>query len=295
MDPARLPDRVLQNRKLKGEVDTYEALSKLTDKFEIFYNRCASVGNVSKAYERPIDFIILHERLGLLGMEVKGGQIRIGQDGGFEQYLYRSNEWKTINPFDQIKMALRELIMVCKRDGADYWIPDDCCVIFPGTQRSQLTDSPQSLPPGTLCADDLPLLAQIIPSLFSKSRKEQAWERGNFIDMRRRLGKMPEAKRKYGLSSGESKKSFFRTASWSKRVPAPEEDESLGESAKDLPPKTGVNYDPFANRTYVEPPASRIDKPKLRRWEIVVAVTTGIVVFLFILWLFPNSFIHHRV
>ncbi len=84
--PQRLSDRILNDRQLKGERDTYESLKNLSDAFEVFYNRCVRTSQGSRAYKRRIDFIILHEKFGLLAIEVKGGKIRVGLDGDFEQY-----------------------------------------------------------------------------------------------------------------------------------------------------------------------------------------------------------------
>jgi hypothetical protein len=145
-----------------------------------------------QGFERPIDFIIIHEHMGLLAMEVKGGKIHIGEDGGFEQYQYRKG-WQTIDPYAQVKLAVRELIKVIKSDSPQYWIPDNICVLFPHTNRAQITNIPQELPDGTLCADDMALLSTIIPSLLPKNTKP-AWPRDVFIDVRRRLQNMPQAK-----------------------------------------------------------------------------------------------------
>ena len=212
--PARLPDRVLNNRKLKGEIETFEALSKLSDDFEVFYNRCPNSGGASRVYERKIDFIIIHEQFGLLAMEVKGGKIRIGADGGFEQYHSNKMKWVSIDPFMQVKLALRELIITIKSDSPKYWIPDDVCVLFPATSRRDLTDTPQCLPAGTLCSDDVPVIKNIIPTLFTKNRQGTAWQRDTFIDVRRRLQNMPEAQGDNRPSDDKSSTTdrFFKSA-----------------------------------------------------------------------------------
>jgi Nuclease-related domain len=100
-------------------------------------------------YERAIDFIILHERRGMLAWEVKGGKIRIGEDRNFEQYQ-GAKGWRPIDPFKEVKLATMELIDDCRDDGVNYWIPVDRCVIFPNTPRRDITDLPQYLPSGVL-------------------------------------------------------------------------------------------------------------------------------------------------
>lgn len=268
--PAHLPDRVLNNRKLKGEIDAFEALSKLSDEFEVFYNRRPDSGGSSRVYERKIDFIIIHEQLGLLAMEVKGGKIRLGTDGGFEQYHYDKRKWAPIDPFTQVKLALRELIVIIKSDSPKYWVPDDVCVLFPGTFRRELTDMPQYLPSGTLCADDLGILNTIVPTLFTKNRRNTAWERDTFIDVRRRLQNMPEAQ---GGNRGQNNQAvaankFFKSTS-----------------------KKVTNDDfPVSCSTHTVKNVAK--KPRLTWWETALAIIAFAATFFAVLWLFPNSFVH---
>ena len=207
MHPLLLPDDVTSNRQLKGEVDTFEALALLSDEYEVFYNHTVSARQGSSIFERAIDFTIdftvLHERRGMLAIEVKGGKIRIGPDGQFQQFKGRAKGWDRTDPFKQVKVATMELINACRDDGAKYWIPVDRCVIFPNTLRREITDIPQNLPNGVLCADDLALMRTQIATLFSKPRKgDRAWVREEFIDMRRRLQNLPEASRLHRLVEG---------------------------------------------------------------------------------------------
>lgn len=286
MYPSRLPDRILDNSKMKGEIETFEALSKLPDEFEIFYNRCANAGGTTRVFERKIDFIIIHEQLGLLAMEVKGGKIRIGNDGGFEQYHHNKNKWASIDPYTQVKMALRELIAVVKSDSPKYWIPDEVCVLFPGTYRRDLTDQPQSLPAGTLCADDVPILANLIPTFFSKSRKGPAWGRDVFIDIRRRLQNMPEAKLGSNLSNDRPKTI--------RQEVEPEARKDGGKALREVKiaaSKSNINYQPSTHSA--SPTTSLIsEKSKLEWWEIMLAIMTPIVAFFIVFWFFSNLNIH---
>jgi hypothetical protein len=193
--PPKLGEDILDDLTLKGERDTYEALSKLTNDFEIFYNRCAYAGAVARAYERQIDFIIIHRALGLLAIEVKGGKLRLGTQKPFDHYISIDAYWKPIDPHKQVKQALRELIRTIKIDSPNYWIPDNVCVFFPHTLRSQLTDNPVSLPNGTLCAEELPILHTMIPQLMATKKGQPAWKESTFLDIRRRLIEVPQAKR----------------------------------------------------------------------------------------------------
>ncbi len=140
MYPATLPKHILGNRQLKGEIEVYEVLTKLPAGFEVFYNRCAQSGPFIEACERQVDFILLHEKYGMLCMEVKGGKVRMLQDGSFEQYHPSKKAWASIKPIEQVKNAWFKLLSTCKSDGVNYWIPEDCCVVLPKTSRHDLTD-----------------------------------------------------------------------------------------------------------------------------------------------------------
>jgi hypothetical protein len=209
MHPEKLPSYILDDPMLKGEVDTYEALKKIPDDFVVFYQCYASPDSSSKALIRPIDFVILHKKLGLLAMEVKGGKIRLGEETIIDQYY--KGDWHHKDPYEQVSKAVIELIMNCKADGANYWIPENTCVVFPHTNRSAITNMPHQLPDGTLCAEDMATLPVQIKTLFSKPRKDFAFTDSEFLDMRRRLNQrisLTRRKTKYNKEkrSGEAQK-----------------------------------------------------------------------------------------
>ena len=193
MHPLQLRADIIRNPKFRAEVAVFNALQLLPDGFHVFHNRAVKSKNAFRAYERPIDFTVVNEQLGILFIEVKGGRIRITERGGFEQFLPDAGRWNSINPFDQLKLAVRELISAAKKAGAKYWIPDDCCVIFPDTRREALRRQATHLPSGTLCSEDVAELSSIIPTLFSEPRKSTAFTPEQFSDIRDRLNNMPEA------------------------------------------------------------------------------------------------------
>ncbi|MDP9127970.1 MAG: hypothetical protein M3N08_06915 [Pseudomonadota bacterium] len=255
MYPPQLPDRVLSDRRLKGEIKTYEALAQLSDEFEVFYNRSTSAERSARAHKRRIDFILLHRQLGFLAIEVKGGKIRIGQDGGFEQYHPSKSSWASVDPHKQVEVATIQLIKAAKADGADYWIPDNVCVVFPDTMRREITDLPQYIPDGTLCADDLGLLPTQIKTLFAKSRQGQAWPPDAFLDMRRRLQNMPEVRGSESSSNSRPKSDAFKPAR--ERSPWPSKKRYSGP----------------------RPPLSKRSKLRIniKWWEVVLAFGTLII------------------
>lgn len=195
MHPPQLSEPILGNPRLRGEVKVFGALSSLPDEYEVFYNRSVSSDSSSRAYSRRIDFIVLHEKLGFLAIEVKGGKIRVGEDGEIQQFHPSNDRWARISPYRQVELATMELIRNVKSDGANYYIVDNVCVIFPDSLRTNITDTPNRLPNGTLCADDLDILSAQMKTLFSKNWRDCAWDRSSFLDMRRRLNNMPEAAR----------------------------------------------------------------------------------------------------
>lgn len=296
MHPARLSDRVLNSRLLKGEVQTYEALAKLPDEFEVFYNRHVSQGQGARAHVRRIDFIIIHEKLGLLAVEVKGGKVRIGNDGSFEHYHPSSKSWASADPFRQVEIATIELIQTCKADGANYWIPDDICVVFPNTLRTDLTNLPHLLPDGLLCKDDLPLLTTVVPRMFSKPKKGQVWRREDFLDMRRRLQNFAEAHRGgVNLGGKRQKKKTGRSADYSPSKESALEDvyDDIYGYAGDVRAAAYVSKSPryvIASRKSTTP---AYEKRRLKWWEACVALATLIAAYLIVSWLFPNSIVQN--
>lgn len=279
MYPPQLPDCVLDDPKFKGEVDTFNALSKLSDEFDIFCNPRPNKGGTPGAYDRVADFIIIHEKKGLLGIEVKGGKIRINEKGDVEQYQYKNGEgdWFTIQPFKQIRAAVITLIASLKSDGANYWITDNLCVIFPHTYRSHITDMPHKLPDGTLWAEELQTLHLVIPKKFQKS---VSWKREDYIDLRRRLQSMPLAVRlKQNESKFESKKVWERFLPKQSKLRPAEMDKPLGPT-KEIKTKNVINY--YPDEVSIETTSDKLSKDNLKWWEIAAAAFAFILTFLFV-------------
>jgi hypothetical protein len=272
MYPPQLSKRTLNSPKLRAEIETFEALSKLPDDFEVFYNRCPTNGLAARAFERKIDFIILHAQLGFLAIEVKGGKIRIGSDGGFEQYY--NNCWNSIDPIQQAKIAFYELVNTIKSDGGNYWIPDGYCVFFPHTARLDLTTVPHQLPSGTLCSDELPILATMIPSFFQKPQSgKSAWKkREDYIDVRRRLQTMPESQNH--IDAPPAAKVSQKTVSY-----------------KNINHRTN-KYQDYQTKTLRNPTvhhATAFDVKPPKEWHVLISVAWLIAAILIISWFIPSS------
>lgn len=221
MFPSEFPEHLQSEPMYRGEFDTFKALCKLPDEYEVFYNRNVRQGETISATERPIDFIVTHPEKGLLGIEVKGGKVRINEHVEIEQYY--EGRWNFKDPYKQNKDALRDLRDTVKGDGGHYYIHASTAVIFPNTTRDDFTQNRKyRSPDSAFCSDELSDLVLYIPKAFSKPRFEKsfkkAWKNGGFIDIRRRLLNMPQATRTYKPAKkekwfGKSKKPIAKKES----------------------------------------------------------------------------------
>jgi len=80
--PEKLPDSVLQDPKRGAERRMYEALSKLPDTFDVFYSVAWQARDLRNVRDGEADFVVSHPDLGLLIIEVKGGNIRFNAISG---------------------------------------------------------------------------------------------------------------------------------------------------------------------------------------------------------------------
>jgi len=183
MYPAESPKHMLSDPLRGGEIKVFEALEKLPEGFHVFYNGALRAGQFIEAHERPVDFILLHEKW-MLCIEVKGGQVRVGESGLIEHFIPRKRHWQRINPVQQVKVALFKLIDACRADGINYWIPDDCCVVFPDTRRGQFTAQQHLIPEGFFFAEDLDTLPASFPRFLSEKyqRAGRAWREPEAFD-----------------------------------------------------------------------------------------------------------------
>ncbi len=75
--PEQLPEHILNNPRRQAERKVFEILSGLGRSFFVFYSVAWQVRDVrSGARDGEADFIIAHPDLGLMILEVKGGQVR---------------------------------------------------------------------------------------------------------------------------------------------------------------------------------------------------------------------------
>lgn len=123
MHPPELPIAVLADPARRVEADVFRLLAKrLDDSFHVFF-RCGVEGQNPELVKVP-DFIILHNRYGLLGLAIDGNGAP--HAGGEPRAL----------PHSPIRSAVRSLIFGLKEQGIRFYIPAPCCVIFPAGARA---------------------------------------------------------------------------------------------------------------------------------------------------------------
>jgi hypothetical protein len=112
LHPKQLPEYVLSDPKRQGEKKTFEALATLSASFSVFYSVAWQVRDVkSGARDGEADFIITHPELGLMILEVKGGQIRYDSDE--KQWFSRDRqgtEHKIKDPIEQARNSKGALL-----------------------------------------------------------------------------------------------------------------------------------------------------------------------------------------
>jgi len=155
MWPARIPHDILSNPMRSGECKTYKRLAdELDDLFVVFYSR-PFLGQKPSGEEidGECDFIIAHPELGLLALEVKGGQI---------EYCPEQDQWMSKdrwgythiikNPAFQAMKCKNQILK--KLNKSRMWKPRRIFarhgVIFPDTEKP-CDDLTADLPLDIIC------------------------------------------------------------------------------------------------------------------------------------------------
>ena len=83
MYPSKLPDDVLRDPKRAAECRVYDELRKQLDAdYHVFYSSpWLGTRPDGSEVEGEADFIVAHQKIGMLVIEVKGGRINIDSDG----------------------------------------------------------------------------------------------------------------------------------------------------------------------------------------------------------------------
>lgn len=152
--------------RLFGEKTVLEELLNLSEDWHVFY----SVGFVDRNgfdRQREIDFIALHDRLGLVFVEVKSGSVKF-DNGVVRQWL--DNQWKDINPTKQLNAARRVCLDYLKSNGIDEMIPARNLYVFPTTRRPDSGLS-QEISECSYFSHSSPDLADYMDSLVSNNEE----------------------------------------------------------------------------------------------------------------------------
>lgn len=136
MFPSKVPREIREDPMRAGEIKVYDNLkTQLPDDFDIYYSSpWLATRDDGTEVDGECDFLIAHQELGILAIEVKGGRISIDAD----------NRWKTTNrhnftryvknPVAQARSAKHALIEKV-RHVRRRWVVARHGVILPHTRR----------------------------------------------------------------------------------------------------------------------------------------------------------------
>lgn len=153
MHPAELPIAVLADPARRIEADIFKLLAeRLDDGFHVFFR--PSVSGQRTDSIKIADFVILHNKFGLLGLAI-----------GDDTLPYAGTELKPL-PYSPIRSAVRSLIFGLKEQGIRFYIPAPCAVLFPRSARGQYQPAPDNLEYKPLFAADFDDLQNKIIALM---------------------------------------------------------------------------------------------------------------------------------
>jgi Nuclease-related domain/AAA domain len=135
--PKALPPDILRDPRRKAEIAVYERLChELDDSFHVYYSSpWLGTDHLGAEKDGECDFLVAHAELGLLAIEVKGGEI--GFDPRTGQWTSRDGHGFVHNikdPVGQARSAKHALLGKLKDSGRwkSKWIHTSHGVIFPG-------------------------------------------------------------------------------------------------------------------------------------------------------------------
>ena len=157
MHPAELPIGTVLDKSQQEIVAFYHLLAQtLDDDFCVFYN--CLVDGVEPEHDKPLDFVILHNKYGFLGIEVHQGEVPASPvRPGANQSGSRLKQL----PYSQIRMGVHSFVFGLKERGIRFYIPAPCCVVFPKHVREEFEVSQEG-------ADYLPLFQSDFSNLQNK-------------------------------------------------------------------------------------------------------------------------------
>jgi hypothetical protein len=143
MVPPVFPHDLRKHPELEGERIVFDALAAaLGNGWTVYYNQRV------KGSRRPIDFLIVRPDGRPIAWEVKGGMVHAYR-GAFRQRVGQNGQRKRIDPFGQLKLAVRAYLTVTGRDPAT---SVELAVVFPDMAASAFPWIPS---PHILTREDL--------------------------------------------------------------------------------------------------------------------------------------------
>ena len=176
MYPEHLPQSVREDSRRSAECKVYDALSKLSDGYTVFYSIGWQIRESQKGTkDGETDFVIAHPEKGLMILEIKGGQIRYDATQKKWFSLARSGiEYDIKDPVDQARNSKGALLEKLRelRGWTQSFLTIGYLVVFPDSVADQAYFRP-----------DLPreLIVDTNDLDFIETRIEQgfAWYYGN--------------------------------------------------------------------------------------------------------------------
>lgn len=137
--PQKFPMDLNINPFLKAEESAFEYLSKLSDKFHIFYDIKFQLPEGRNIRDYQIDFLIAHPDLGILVIEVKGGKVEYSADTGKWITIDRNKDSHDIDPYEQAKKNKYGLIEYLKKKSTnEAKQPIGFAIFFPSLKKIEL-------------------------------------------------------------------------------------------------------------------------------------------------------------
>ncbi len=179
MYPAELPISTVLDKAQQPIVAFYHALAQyLDDDFHVFYN--CTVDGVELEHDDSVDFVILHNKYGFLGIEVFRGQVTADKSraGGNQS----GGKLKNL-PYSQIRMVVHSFIFGLKERGIRFYIPAPCCVVFANHAREEFKldqDNADYLP--LFLSDFSDLQNKIISMMPVRGGHESNWSVSDAVE-----------------------------------------------------------------------------------------------------------------
>lgn len=169
--PERLPQSIIADPKKQAEVNCYNAFARLPDPFVIFYSVAwQAKRQKSSVRDGEADFVVAHPHLGILVVEVKGGEIFYNaKNNSWTSVDRKGNSWSIKDPAKQARNSRYTLFEKFRelKNWDDRWLTIGYCVFFPDITLGNMVlklDFPRDI---TIDAYDLNNLELAIKRVFN--------------------------------------------------------------------------------------------------------------------------------